>query len=228
MMDRPVSIRVLMDNISAHPMMRGIPEETVVRHVVDFMRIMACPLLLGERTARVRVECHRGELPCDFLEEVAVRGPRGEAYRAATAAFAEDDGCRGSDGPTYMVKGGVIHTSLPEGEVSVRYRAVLQDDDGFPLIPDDAVAMRAMEAYVKVRWFTVLFDMGRVSQASLANAQQEYAWCAGQCDTRSRRLTPGMAESLLGQMRQLAQRSDEHARGFAGLGDRERWRAHNG
>lgn len=228
MRDRAISIRALMDNIASHPMMRDIPDETVVRHVVDFMRIMACPLLMGERTARVRIECHRGELPCDFFEEVAVRGPRGEAYRAASAAFAETDGCRGSDGPTYMVKGGVIHTSLEEGEVEVRYRAILEDADGYPLIPDNSVAMRAMEAYVKVKWFTVLFDMGRASQASLANAQQEYFWAAGQCDTASRRLTPDMAESLLGQMRQLAWRSGEHAKGFAGLGDRERWRAHNG
>ncbi len=226
MKDRPVSIRVLMDNVASHPMMKDIPDETVVRYVVEFMRVMGCPFLMGEKTAEVEIRDFKGALPCDFYKEVSVSGPHGEPFRGATATFPEDD--EGAPRLTYSIRGGVIHASLPDGVVRLRYTAIMEDEDGFPLLPDNSVALRAMEAYVKMRWFTVLFDMGRASSQSLSNAQQDYAWCAGQCHSEQHRLSMDRMESVTASLTNLMCRPRLHADGFASLGDRERWRTHNG
>ena len=43
------------------------------------------------------------------------------------------------------------------------YRALPVDGEGIPLIPDNSVFYRALEAYVKKNWFTILFDLGKIS-----------------------------------------------------------------
>ena len=222
MKGNPISIQVLMDNVTAHPLMKDIPDETIVRYAVDFMRIMGCPYLMDEKTADIVIDCHRGELPCDFYEEVSLRGEHGEPFILASGSFGEGDGL------TYTIKGGIIHTSLPSGIVQLRYRAIMEDEDGFPLLPDDSVALRAMEAYIKKQWFTVLFDMGKCTLQSLGQAQQDYAWCAGQCESRQHKVSLDKMESITRSLRTLWQRSHEHGRQFNGLGDDERWRSHNG
>ena len=156
-----------MDNITSHPLMKDIPDETIVRYVVEFIRVMGCPYLMDERTVDIEIDDHRGALPCDFFEEVSVRGEHGEPFVTASGTFGE------CDTPSYRIQGGVIHTSIPCGVVQLSYRAIEEDEDGYPLIPDDSIALRAMEAYVKKQWFTVLHDLGKINVSILLNAKQD-------------------------------------------------------
>ncbi len=222
MRDRAISIRVLMDNITSHPLMKDMPDETIVRYVVEFMRVMGCPYLMDEKVVDIDIDGHRGELPCDFFEEVSVRGEHGEPYLPALGSFGEGDGL------TYTIKGGVIHTSLPCGKVQLSYRGIMEDEDGYPMIPDNGIVLRAMEAYVKKQWFTMLFDCGKITMQSLGMAQQEYGWCAGQCQSHQHKVSLDKMQAITNSLRTLAQRSREHDRQFQSLGEREEWKTHNG
>lgn len=74
----------------------------------------------------------------------------------------------------------MIYTSIREGEIEMAYRAVMVDEEGYPMIPDDGVFPVALSLYIKKKHFTVLFDMGKISQQVLNNTQQEYCWAVGQ------------------------------------------------
>jgi hypothetical protein len=41
------------------------------------------------------------------------------------------------------------------------------DDEGYPLLPDEPTFLRALELYIKKQWFTILFDMNKISPAVL-------------------------------------------------------------
>lgn len=56
---------------------------------------------------------------------------------------------------------------------------MMLDKDGYPMIPENSAFIKALELYIKKAWFTILFDMGKISQGVLFNTQQEYAWAAG-------------------------------------------------
>lgn len=220
MRDRSISIRVLMDNITSHPLMKDIPDETIVRYVVEFIRVMGCPYLMDDKTADIEIDDHRGALPCDFFDEVSVRGEHGEPFVTASGTFGE------GDTPSYRIQGGVIHTSIPCGRVQLSYRAIEEDEDGYPLIPDDSISLRAMEAYVKKQWFTVLYDLGKINVSILLNAKQDYAWCAGQCHSHQHKVSVDKMEAIRRSLSTLHQRSNEHLRQFKGLSTPEAWRKH--
>lgn len=227
-------IRRVMDRVTRHPMMRDVPFEAAVDWTVDFIQLMGTPALYEDRTAVVEVRGWRGELPCDFHKMVQARlldgcgrPVPGATFRASGDTFhmSPEKGPL-PKGLTYKLQGRVMFASVEHADVEVAYRAFAVDADGLPLIPDNASFLRGLESYVKLQWFTVLFDMGRIPLAVLQNAQQEYAWAAGDAQSEGSRLSLDEAETLFNSFKSLLPRTHAHRGGFATDGAREAWRRH--
>lgn len=225
MENRSINIRVVMDRLLRHPMMQDINFEAVVDYTVDFMRLVGVPAMFTEKTACLDVKDHRAELPCDWyaMNQVRLCREGNPVFRYSGDTFHMSPRKGATDGDlTYKVQGGFIFTSLRDGTVEISYQAIETDEEGFPVLPDNSSFLRALELYVKKQWFTILFDMGRISQASLQNVQQEYAWAAGDCASEFNRLDLDKAESFYNSWRTLVMREDSHRTGFARDGMKER------
>lgn len=227
-----------------HPMLRDIPFETAVEYAVDFISLMGTPGLYTEKTAIIKIENWRGALPCDFEHMIQVRvtsqqhsrrwidchfGPVPLTYRVSGHSFHMSDikpnsGLTGE--LTYKIQGMVIFTSTKDVDVEIAYRAFATDDEGYPLLPDNTSFLRGLENYIKLQWFTVMFDMGKISQAVLQNAQQEYAWAAGDAQSEFSRLTLDEAETLFNSFKTLLPRNHEHWKAFFDNGAKEIWKRH--
>lgn len=227
-----------------HPMLRDIPFETAVEYAVDFISLMGTPGLYTEKTAIIKIENWRGALPCDFEHMIQVRvagkqhsrrwidchfGPVPLTYRASGHSFHMSDikpnsGLTGE--LTYKIQGMVIFTSTKDVDIEIAYRAFATDDEGYPLLPDNTSFLRGLENYIKLQWFTVMFDMGKISQAVLQNAQQEYAWAAGDAQSEFSRLTLDEAETLFNSFKTLLPRNHEHWKAFFDNGAKEIWKRH--
>lgn len=81
---------------------------------------------------------------------------------------------------SFKTQGRIIYTSFPEGSVELAYKAIPVDEDGYPLLIDDENYLAALEAYIKVRVFTIKFDTGKITGPVLQNAQTDYAWLSAQ------------------------------------------------
>jgi hypothetical protein len=53
--------------------------------------------------------------------------------------------------------------------VAISYKSIPVDKDGFPLLIDNPVFLKALELYIKKEVFTVLFDMGKITPPVLQN-----------------------------------------------------------
>ena len=115
---------------------------------------------------------------------------------------------------TYKIQGGYIFTSIKEGEIEISYRAIIVDNEGYPMIPDNSKFLRALEAYIKKQWFTILFDMGKLQAPILNNTQQEYAWAVGACESEFQKMSLDKAESFYNSWRTMIPRTREHSIGF--------------
>lgn len=140
-------------------------------------------------------------------------------YSTDTFHMSED---KSFTGLTYKIQGGYIFTSIQEGEVEMSYRAIILDEEGFPVIPDNSKFLRALEAYIKKQWFNILFDMGKLQSGILQNIQQEYAWAVGACESEFQKMTLDKAESFYNSWRTFLPRTSEHSRGFATNNVKER------
>jgi hypothetical protein len=143
-----------------------------------------------------------------------------KTFRYATDSFHMSD-MKSSIDLTYKIQGGVIYTSIKEGQIEISYQALVLDSDGYPVIPDNSKFLRALEAYIKKQWFTILFDMGKLQTAIYQNAQQDYAWAVGACESEFQKMTLDKAESFFNSWSTLIRRRREHSRGFATNGMRE-------
>lgn len=141
-------------------------------------------------------------------------------FRYATDNFhmSEDNSCLDL---TYKLQGGYIFTSIKEGEIEISYKAIILDNEGYPVIPDNSKFLRALEAYIKKQWFTILFDMGKLQAPILQNVQQEYAWAVGACESEFQKMSLDKAESFYNSWRTLIPRTNEHSRGFVTNGRRQ-------
>ena len=108
-----------------------------------------------------------------------------------------------NEGPTYKIQGNCLFTSIEKGEIEIAYIGIKTDEDGFPMVLDNSSYLRALEAYIKKQWFTILFDMGKIQGPVLQNIQQEYAWAVGDCESEFNRMTFDQAEYFYNTMKNI-------------------------
>lgn len=220
------NIRLILDKIMRHPLMRDISLETAVDYTVDFMKIVGVPSMFMEKTEVVEVKNYRAKLPCDYYQMIQVRKINGPAFRYSSDSFhmseCKDNNKRDLADLTYKIQGNLIYTSIEEGEIELSYEAIATDSEGYPLLPDNSSFTRALELYIKKQWFTILFDLGKINPNVLQNVQQEYAWAVGDCQTEFNRLSIDKAESFYNSWRTLLLRDTEHRTGFINNGTKER------
>lgn len=202
-----------------HPLMQGITLETVIDESIQFMRLMGNPTIFEEKVEELEVVNYRASLPCDFYKEIGVRPisehDAGRAFTSSSDSFhMSNKGVERDSYGTYKIQNSVIHTNLKEGKIELAYSAISTDDEGYPLIPENTEFERALEAYIKMNYFTILFDLNKISQNVYHQAKQDYAWAAGAAQSEFNRMSLDEAESFYNSWRTLLVRTDEHSRGF--------------
>ena len=224
-----VKLPVILDRLLRHPLLTDLNLETAIQYTLDFISAMGLPNVYVDKVETIDIKEYRGELPCDLVSINQVRlHKNGIALRAMTDNFnaypthdheGRDCGERGE--PSFKTQGRVIFTSIRHEKVDISYKAIMLDDDGLPLIPDNSIFLKALELYIKKEWFTILFDMGKISSAVLNNTQQEYAFKAAQCNNEFVIPSVSEMESITNVLNQLVPRVTAFRNGFKNLGDKE-------
>ena len=216
-----VNIKVILDRLLRHPLLRDLDLETAIQFVIDFISCIGLPNIYIDKQATIHIENFKSILPCDLIAINQVRLARnGVCLRAMTDNFngthSEDKGEL-----SFKTQGSVIFTSFKTGDIELSYKAIPTDDDGLPLLPDNPVFLKTLELYIKKEWFTILFDMGKISPAVLQNTQQEYAFKVGQCNNEFMIPSVSEMEAFTRMYNTLIPRVNEFNKSFRHMGDRE-------
>lgn len=218
MAEQYINIKVVLDRILRHPLMQDLSLETAVDYTIDFMRIVGMPRMFTEKVVRITIDKYRALLPCDYYQTIQIRIPGGHALVYSTDSFHMSNKGNSS---TYKIQGNIIYTSIESGELELAYLAISTDEDGYPLLPDNSSFTRALELYIKKQWFTILFDLGKITSAVLQNTQQEYAWAVGDCQSEFNRMSIDQMEAFSNSWRTMILRDHQHSSGFIGDGTRQ-------
>lgn len=218
MAEKYISIKVILDKLLRNPMLSDITLESVIDYTVDFFQIVGVPRMFETKIQDIQIQDHRGLLPCDWVDTIQVKY-NDVCMREATGSFHIRD--FDSIDPTFIIQGNYIYTSMKDCCVSMSYRAIAVDDEGFPLLPDNSKFTRALESYVKLQYYNILFDLGKIQPAVYQNAQQQYAFNVGACETEFHRLDLSRAESFFNSFRTLLPRERSFYQGFKNDGMKE-------
>lgn len=208
--------------------MQDLDLEAGVQYTLDFFGLMGLPNAYEEKQEVVKINDFRGILPCDLISIIQVRDERTKiCLRSMTDSFYKHSRNISSE-MSFKTQGRYIYTSFPHGHVRIAYKAIKVDEDGLPMLHDHPAFLKALEDYIKVQRFTVLFDIGRIRADVLSHAEREYAWSAGKCQSAFTIPSVSEMESITGMMHRLIPSRNEFSKGFKTLGDKEHYRTHNG
>lgn len=215
------SIKEVLSRILRHPLLQEVTLEQAVQYTIDFIGIFGMPKMYCPKQETVHIEDFMGLLPCDLISINQVKDCRTHVcLRAMTDSFNPRERksllLRTIDQAelSFKTQGRVIVTSFKEGDVEISYLAIPVDEDGFPLIIDNATFLKALELYIKKEVFTILFDMNKISPAVLQNTQQQYAWLAGQLTSEFTIPSISELEAIKNSWCTLLQRSNEFQKAF--------------
>lgn len=233
-MTQYISLRQIADNISDNPLLQDIPFERIVNYAVTLMRIVGCPNIFIDKICTVEVDNYRAQLPCDFLSIIQIKGKNGLCYRYTTDSFHMELGNQNTnpiygndvDQLTYKLQGNYIYTSTKEDILTISYKAIPLDNEGFPLIPDNSSFTEALEYYIKMKCYSILFDQGKISPAVYQDAKQNYAWYVGQAQSSFIKPSLDQMENITAMMNRLVPNSNQHLEGFKSLGIRGELNTH--
>lgn len=221
-----VPIGEAIARVTRHPMLQKIDFEAALQYTLDFIADIGLPNIYENKTACVDIEKYKGFLPCDVLSIDQVQNDRTKTFlRSMTDTFGgTDSGLPAAD--SFMTSGRVITTSFKEGRVKIAYKAIPVDEDGVPMLPDNPVFMRALEAYIKAEVFSVYFDEGKIKGDVMNKAEQDYYARAHKCKIVFHTPSKSEMETITGMMHRMIPAKREFQRGFATLGDREYYKNH--
>lgn len=222
------NIRRVLDELHRHPLLSDLTLEQVVSYVVSFIGIFGMPKLYQDKEEALHIEDFRAKLPCDLISINQIKECKtGVCLRNMTDNFMPREHYDRSTGYkipqelSFKTQGQVLYVSFKTGDVSVSYKAIPVDNDGFPLLIDNPVFLKTLEAYIKKEAFTILFDMGKIAPAVLQNTQQQYAWLAGQLQSEFTIPSISEMESIKNSWCTLLQRTTEFREGFKNNGSQE-------
>ena len=248
------SIKRILDNILDHPLLRDVTLEQAIRYTIRFIQINGFPKFYKDKIEDVEIQDYRGLLPCDLISIIQVKDkdtgiclrsmsdnfpkalepkPIENKYLLTDAKFPNNidrlyipKGQRYLEEPSFKTQGRVVFTSFPKGCVEIAYKSIPVDENGFPLLIDNENYLAALEAYIKVQVFTIKFDTGKINGNVLQNAQQNYAWKAGELQSEFNSLSPSEAESFTRLWNTLILSETHFDNGYKNLSDREYRRRH--
>lgn len=213
-----VNIRTILNKVLRHPLLQDLNLDAALQYTLEFIGCMGLPAVYTDEMASIKIEDHRGILPCNLVSVIQVRRKDSQiCLRSMTDTFLQDD----KADMTYKIQNSVIFTSFKEGEIEISYKGIPLDEEGFPMIPDNEIFLKALELYIKKEWFTILFDQQKISQQVLYNTEQQYAFKVGQCHNEFIMPSISEMESISNMLNQLVPRVNEFTRGFRTLGGRE-------
>lgn len=226
-----INIRRILDELKKHPLLQDLTLEQVVSYTITFIGIFGMPKLYQDKEESIHIENFRARLPCDLISINQIKEcETGICLRSMTDTFMPREhhdrvtGYRLPQELSFKTQGQVLYVSFKTGDVLVSYKAIPIDKDGFPLLIDNPVFLKALEAYIKKEEFTIQFDIGKITPAVLQNTQQQYAWLAGQLQSEFTIPSISEMESIKNSWCALIQKVSEFDSGFKSLGDKEKIR----
>lgn len=229
MAEKYTSLKVILDNLLDNPLLQDLSLERAVNYAVRFIQIVGMPSIFIEKTEQIKIENWRGILPCDYYEMIQVRlidtyhnKTNYRMFRYSTDTFHMSPNKTDDVDLTYKLQGGCIFTSIKEGTIELSYRAIMTDEMGYPLIPENGSFENALELYIKKNYFTMLFELGKIPQQVLQHTEQQYSWAVGQAQSDLVRPSIDQMQAFTNSWNTLIQRTTEHSRGFKNNGTMER------
>lgn len=230
---RLVSLKEIADKLKQNPLMQDMSWEFIVGRSVECLSIIGTPAMYIDKTIDIQIKSHRGLLPVDLMGLNMVS--KIEVDRSIIPMRVSEDilhndyaGLKGaantSTGYTYTTTHSALFTNFEDGAVLINYKTLATDEECFPLIPGQPELLRAVESYIRYKWYDILHDIDQISERKLSKVESEYSFNVGQAQSAMIMPTIDEMETLTNSITQILPSRKEHSSRFQFLGVQEHFK----
>jgi len=184
-----ISIKEIMYRVKRHRLMADANYSDMALDILDVIKSLGTPLAYNSCIKYIPITKYRSQLPKDILYIESVELKEGDQHTPMQYAVSNSGGVWNSVSAagrkivsrlTYTIKRNFIYTDIEHGIIALKFKQIVLDEDGYPMIPDNISLIRAIEAFVKWKHFDIKNDLGEVPIGIVEKANQEYTWYIGQ------------------------------------------------
>lgn len=104
---------------------------------------------------------------------------------------------------TYSINGSFVYTSFETGTIEISYNTLNTSNTGELLLPNDINVIKAVENYIKLQFYTPLWEMGKISDKVVDRIEREYDWYIAKSQTSTREMSLDEREALSNSLTRL-------------------------
>jgi hypothetical protein len=224
-----VSLKQIANSLKQNPVMADLTWEFMVTKTADFLDLIGSEAIYVNIPVDLEVKDFRAILPVDMMGLNGVGKVENNNIVPMTPSqdYLHDNyaGLKNlattNAGFTYSITHSAIFTNFETGTILMSYRTLATDEECFPLIPGDAETRLAVESYIKWKYYIILGDIDQIARHKVSEAETEYAFNAGQCQSSSMLLNVDEMEALVNQITQILPIRTQHRQRFQFLGTQE-------
>ena len=187
-----ISVNELIYRIKRNRLLSDVNYSDIAMDIMDLVKMVGAPIIYESKIETIPFVAFRTEIPKDmfYLEHLSYK--KGNQMIPLQYSVSHSGGkwnCISERGMsirsnmTYSIKRNYIYLDVESGVINIEYKAIVVDENGMPMIPDNVHLIKAIESYVKVQHFIEKDDMGDMHQSVLQRAEREYAWHIAAAET---------------------------------------------
>lgn len=194
-----------------------LTEDDVILDTIELLGVVGVPQLFTNKVEILKVDKYRAELPCDFVDLVAIRTCSGP-LNASTDKFSVETSK--TIVPTYRIDGDIIKFSQEKGYVELSYTAIKTDKDGYPMIYNDQTFIRALVSYIIYKRVHTNYINGRLPNENIMErVERNYEFNIAQATARLTMPSLDEFDNVARMMNSFIFRRNARQTGYKNLGD---------
>lgn len=217
--ERFISLKEIINRVhlKGGDIVDDITEDDIITYAIELIGVVGMPQLFTHKVETLKIKKHRALLPCDFVEEKAVKCANNQAFNASTDMY--DVRESKTYVPTYRIQGDYIVTSIECGYVQISYIAIKTDSDGYPMIIDNQAFIRALVSYIVYQRVLTDYTNGRITENIMERIERTYETDIAIASAQLSQPTIDEFDNVARMMNSFMFRHNARKYGFKTLGD---------
>jgi len=235
---KTVSLGLVLWEIMRNPLANDLEYADAASYALSFLRLLGAPVIRTNKITDPKdteIVEYRCKLPEDLYKIVGVKYlvnaddgndlANGKAMQKSTDVYHNANLPEGTDteyqGFTYIVEGNYIKTSIEEGFLMISYEAFSQDENGFPMIPDDERTIEGLKYFILHKHIEPLWMVGKVSDKAFRYVETKKLFYLPSAASSLRMPDADELESIMNGINKIIMTPNAHRDGFRNYGEKE-------
>ncbi len=221
------SLGEIMWSITKNPLVSDLTIEDAAESALRLLRTLKLPLSTVTENVTKDITDYKVKLPESLVKINAIRDSRSGVnllfssnpfHNTELERLRKECGCEPG---TYVLQECNIITSKEKGSLDISFERLALDDDGFPMIPDDASMENAIRYHVMFEHMEARWMVGKVTDKAFQHIQQQRDWYVGQVSSSMKLLNIDQAVAMAQSINRLIVDTRAHSKNYHGAGNPE-------